>query len=169
MIICSKSNLMLLLGSAGEGEVVEQELCRLLPAIRHIIEGEARVNRLRFDAQLGMAVVSIQHFLPENFLQFRSWRECNFGSSMIRLAHLLEMVPDQANYKQAIFRTRGLSRLRDREHLYEVPCSRLGLAAFICQHFHSLAAVEDHIQIRTTVGTCKIFPHSRSSLIRFFP
>jgi hypothetical protein len=160
---------MLLLGSAGEGEVIERELGTLLPAIRHVIEGEARVNRLRFDAQSGMAVVSIPHFLPENFLQFRSWRECNFRSSTFGLAHLLEMLPDQANYERAIFQTRELSRSGDREQSYEAPCSRLGLAAFICRHFHSLAAVEGHIQVRTTVGTFKIFPHSLSSLIRFFP
>jgi hypothetical protein len=160
---------MLLVGSAGDKEVIERELRTLPPAIRQIVEEEAEVNRLRFHVESGMVVISIPHFLPENFLQFGSWRESNFRSSTFRLAHLLEMLPDQTNYNPAIFRTRELWRLRDCEHSYEAPCSRLGLAAFICRHFHSLAVKEAQIQIKTTVGTFKISSHGLSPLVSFFP
>jgi hypothetical protein len=154
---------------AGEGEVIERELRTLLPAIRQIIEGEAGVNRLQFDTELGMVVVSIPHFLPPNFLQFRSWRDSTFRSSTFRLSDLLEILPDQVNYNPSVFRTRELRRLRDSEHPYKASCSRLGLAAFVCRHFHSIVVEEGHILIRTIVGTFKIFPHGLSSLIRLLP
>lgn len=45
----------------------------------------------------------------------------------------------------------------------------MGLAAFICRHFHSLAAQEGHTDIRTTVSTFKIFPQGSSAVIYFNP
>lgn len=79
------------------------------------------------------------------------------------------MLPAQQNCTTAKFQVKQLPRLGDHEHLYRASCSRLGLADFICRHFHSLVAEEGHIEIRTTVGTFKIFPKGPNATVRFFP
>lgn len=79
------------------------------------------------------------------------------------------MLPAQANYDQATFQVKELWGLGDHEYPYRASCSRLGLAAFVCRHFYSLAAEEGHVEIRTTVGTFKIFPQGPSATIHFSP
>jgi hypothetical protein len=79
------------------------------------------------------------------------------------------MLPGQANCERAIFEVKQLRGLKDHEHLYRALCSRLGLAAFICRHFHSLAAQDGHVEIRTTVGAFKIFPQGSTAVIKFLP
>jgi hypothetical protein len=150
-------------------DVVQRELRTLPPDSRSIIEREREANRLRLDPELRIAVVSVPHFQPENFQRFRTWRESNFRSSTFRLADLLEMLPAQANHDQATFQVKELQGLRDYGYPYRASCSRLGLATFICRHFYTLAAEEGHVEIRTTVGTFKIFPPAPSAMIHFFP
>jgi len=155
--------------SAEESDVVQRELRALSLDSRSIIEREREANRLRLDTELRIAVVSIPHFQPENFQHFGTWRESNFRSSTFRLADVLEMLPAQANYDRAIFQVKELRGLGDHEYPYKALCSRLGLAAFICRYFHSLAPAEGHIAIRITIDTFEIFPQGTSATIHFFP
>lgn len=102
---------MLLEDSVEESDVIEHELRALPLDIRSIIETERGANQLRLDVGLGLAVVSVPHFLAENFQNFRAWRESGFRSSTFRLADLLEMLPGQANFERAIFRVQDLRGL----------------------------------------------------------
>lgn len=79
------------------------------------------------------------------------------------------MLPAQVNYDRATFQVKELREFGDHDYPYRALCSRLGLAAFISRHFHSLAVEEGHIEIRTTVGRFKIFPQGPSAAIHFFP
>lgn len=143
---------------------IERELRSFPPDSRLVIEREREVNCLRLDTELRTTVVSVPHFLPEKFQHFGVWHESNFQASTFRLADLLEMLPGQINNNRAIFELR---RLRSHGHLYGASCSRLRLAAFICQNFYSLSEEEGHIEIRTTLGRFNIFPQGLSATIQF--
>jgi hypothetical protein len=152
-----------------ETDIIEEQLHALPPNIQSIIETEREANRLQLNIELRIAVILVPYFQPKNFQYFRAWRESNFQSSTFRLADLLEMLPGQVNHERAIFQVRELRELRDHEYPYKARCLKLGLATFICRHFHSLEAQEGRVDIRTTIGMFKIFSHGTGVVISFLP
>lgn len=98
---------MLPKASAGESDIIEQELYALPEDLRSIIESEREVNQLRLDDVLRVAAVSVPSFRPENIQQFNAGRDTRFRSSSFQLADLLEMLPGQVNYAQPHFKSRS--------------------------------------------------------------
>lgn len=120
--------------------------------VRYVVEQEKAVNRLRYDASLGGAVMSIPHFRESNFQEFDHSGISTLHSSTFRLADFLNMLPGQENHSRATFEVFTVAQLANSHHPYSSQCSQLGLAKLVCRFFNSMSGEGDCIRIRTTIG-----------------
>lgn len=168
-------NALISLITPGQATMVASVLATLHPIARSTLQQKEEVNRLRYDLSSGL-IVSVPRFRDVDFPNVipppndKIRPLSSLSSSTFRLTRTLDILPGQGKYAQAQYEDNNVLEMPHPQlSIYSSRCSRLGLARFICQFFHSISEDEKATRIHTTLGNFELQVEGFRTYVHFLP